>query len=149
MRYLTGILIITVCCVFCGCGKIGQQNYSGGSFGGAAIPGDYTKGYNFVFQCKETKPLFAIFWIKTYGAPSNSKTDSRGLIIEINGHPITPSLSKKTVYALQPDYSLKEVALTNEEIDHLFKVDEEHKDSLAHDKLFQTKIVPNLKIVDK
>lgn len=151
MRYIISISLIAICGFLGGCGIFGQQPYGGGTSGSAAIPGDYSKHYAYVFQYDKTerKPLFVIFWIKTNGTKSGSKMDYRSLTTEINGRPITPSLSRKAAYALQQDYSLKEIALTNEEIDHLFKVDEDDKDSIAHDKLFQSKVVPNLKLVDK
>ncbi|MGO8750081.1 MAG: hypothetical protein ACLQNE_29395 [Thermoguttaceae bacterium] len=64
-----------------------------------------------------TRYLFGVLWL---AKQAGSAGGANNLLTEIHRHPISPDLSKKAVYALQPDYSLKELSLTPAEIDQLF-----------------------------
>ena len=142
--------------IFPGCMMVEQERYAGAISGSAAIAGDYSKQYAYVFQFNvyhgiynegKRKPLFAVFWIKSNGAESSITSDNRNLIKEINGHLIAPSLSQKAIYALQPDYHLQEIPLQKEEIDYLFEA--LRSGNLVQSKNWQSTVVPKLQLVDK
>ena len=99
-------------------------------------------------------PLFLVLWL---GKQGNKGGSVSGPNIAIHGHPISADLDKKAVYALQPDYSLKELSLTPAEIDQLISNRQEAQASmmqstpvrrLQDDDLFKAKVFPQLKNVE-
>jgi hypothetical protein len=65
------------------------------------------------------RPVFVIVWKAEKASVS---LDRRPAIarISINGHSVTPPAAKRAIYAIQPDYSLQQLSLTEEEITRLF-----------------------------
>jgi hypothetical protein len=101
------------------------------------------------------RPVYLIVWLAKL---AGSTTVGPGnLLTGIHGHPISVNPDKKAVYALQPDYSLKELSLTPAEIDDLLSNREEAQASMMHDKppklleavgVFKEKVFPQLKYVE-
>jgi hypothetical protein len=106
----------------------------------------------------ERRPLFVIVWkASRFGRSSLGHLDRAVATISINSHTMTPSRAKKAVYALQPDYSLKELPLTEEEIARLFShitrseqrdVSSDQIELLPTDPFWEQKVDPYLKIVE-
>jgi hypothetical protein len=98
-------------------------------------------------------PLFLVLWLGKQGTRGGTVG---GSTMEVHGHPISPELDKKAVYALQPDYSLRELSLTPAEIDDLLSNRQEavasmkqnrHLRRLQEDDVFKTKVLSQLKNV--
>ncbi len=104
------------------------------------------------------QPLLVIVWkAKDTLSISLGQLDTDAPTIAIDGHLMTPSRRKKAVYALQPDYSLQQLSLTEEEIVRLFSHitrSEERAVSSADVEIFpadpywEEKVDPHLKIAD-
>jgi hypothetical protein len=78
---------------------------------------------------------FVVLWrAKRVGGMTNVEN---GLVTTINHHPISADVHRRAVYALQPDYSLKELSLTPAEIDQLFSSLREARDSKAEQEMMQ------------
>jgi len=132
-----------------------SPKYSGGG-GSEAISGS-TEQICYEYQLPPPSstsprtPLFVVLWLaKKAGWTSMGPYG----LLKIHGHPISPDLNKKAVYALQPDYSLKELSLTPAEIDQLFSHMQDAQVSrmqgrrLQDDEVFKTKVVSQLKNVE-
>ncbi|MCD4728358.1 MAG: hypothetical protein K8R46_11890 [Pirellulales bacterium] len=104
------------------------------------------------------QPLLVIAW-KAKDIPSidlnHLNTDAPA--ITINGRLMTPSRTKKAVYALQPDYSLQQLSLTETEIARLFShitrseeraVSSSDVRILPSDPYWEEKVDPHLKVVE-
>ena len=98
-------------------------------------------------------PLFLVMWLGKQGTVGGTVG---GSMMAVHGHPISPAPDKKAVYALQPDYSLKELGLTPAEIDHLLSnmqeaqaamIHNKHPKRLQDDEVFKTKVFSQLKVV--
>ena len=95
--------------------------------------------------------MFGILWVaKKCGSTTSS---GNNFLTEIHGHRVSPDPHKKAIYALQPDYSLKELNLTPAEIDQLFSTEQAGLDAmmdnrtpkrLQDDEVFKTKVFPHL-----
>src|SRR5690349_10273946 len=71
----------------------------------------------------EPAPVFAICALSMIeNIPYNDFEINDGLIASVRGHRVEVSRSKKAVYELQPDGSLREIALTPEEIDKALEI---------------------------
>ena len=91
--------------------------------------------------------FFVIAWIAD--RPGGGSTTQDGLLTEIYGRPVHPSLDHRAVYALQPDGSLQELPLTEEEITQLFReMKSEDFHPLRHE-LWQREIAPKLRRVEE
>ena len=95
-------------------------------FRSQSIPGSKVeKSYVIQFDKAESKrhPLVVIVWkASRTGAISLYHLDKAVPAISINGHSVTPPPTKKAIYALQPDYSLQQLSLTEEEITPCFRI---------------------------
>ena len=102
----------------------GCTRYGGGAVGSEAISDNSTKHICYAYQLpppsstSPSTPVFLVLWLAKQAG--SATTGPNNLLTEIHGHPISPDLDRKAVYALQPDYSLRELALTPAEIEHLF-----------------------------
>ena len=104
------------------------------------------------------QPLLVIVW-KAHDNESVdlNHLDTTAQDVAINGHRLTPSRTKKAIYALQPDYSLQQLSLTEEEIGRLFShiVQSEERavsatevETLPPDPYWEKKVDPHLKVVE-
>jgi hypothetical protein len=152
-------LAMVVSTIVAGCPRSSWYGdpYAGCISGSQAIRGSKLQNcFEFQFDTYEgefselkRRPLFAIVWQAHMGGVSTS--DNRNLIISIHGHSIAPSRTKKAVYALQPDYSLIQLPLTHEEIDHLFSIARSRDEAgpmFYSDPTWREKVQPNLKVVE-
>ena len=125
------------------------DRYGGNELGWEVVPGTMVVQNWYELQMgKDGKPLFVIFWRS--GNAGTSGSDSRNVVDTIHGHPISPNLGKKAVYALQRDYSLKEVALSEKEIGHILQLvtgRTDRKPLVGDDALWKEKVLPELKFV--
>jgi hypothetical protein len=121
---------------------------------------DLTKHYVIQFDKPGAKrqPLLVIVW-KAKGMPSTGfdglNTDSP--VIVVDEHLLKPPRTKKAVYALQPDYSLRQLPLTEKEIERLFShitrseeraVSRIEVETLPADSYWEEKVDPQLKVVE-
>jgi hypothetical protein len=78
------------------------------------IPGDSTLGLTYELQGEwhestVVRPVFVILWKSEINGGS---TWGHGGGTCINGHPLAISLTNRAVYALQPDYTLRDMGLS-------------------------------------
>jgi hypothetical protein len=126
-----------------------------------SIPGSSLNKYYIVQFDKpglKRQPLLVIVW-KAHRTESISldHLDTDTPAIMINGRLMTPSRTTKAIYALQPDYSLQQLSLTEAEIGRLFShitrseeraVPSIDLEILPSDPYWDEKVHPHLKIVD-
>ena len=95
----------------------------GGAFGNRAIPGDHEVFLNFAlqgdlfsgtFDPSKERPLFVILW-KGSGA-DRAEQDGDNRFTSINGHRLSVSFTNRAVYALQPDYSLRDLRFSEPDL---------------------------------
>ncbi len=91
--------------------------------------------------------LFVIAWTAKRGGGTTSQS-GLNLLTTIHGHAVSPSLSKQAVYALRPDYSLKEIPLTAKQIAALFSEMENREFHPSQSKLWQDEVAPRLRQVE-
>ena len=93
-----------------------------------AIPGsELRKFYVVQFDSRQEahaepqswRPLFVIGW-KAENASVSLDCSSDIARIRINGRLVTPPTARKSIYVLQPDYSLQQLSITGEEMNRLF-----------------------------
>jgi len=153
LRILVGLDLLLL---VAGCWCAGSR-YAGAISGSEAIPGSKMQNcfvfqfdtYEGVYSESKRRPLFAIFWQAHRAGTSGS--NSRNMVISIHGHSIAPTREKKAVYALQPDYSLQQLPLTEREVDRLFSIVRSHEGDgprLASDPAWQQKVHPKLQIIE-
>jgi hypothetical protein len=87
--------------------------------------------------------LFVIAWTAKHGGGTTSQSD-RNLFTTIHGHAIHPNLQKRAVYSFQPDGSLKELPLREEQVAALFQEMQKADFHTSHSKLWQDEIAPQL-----
>jgi hypothetical protein len=68
---------------------------------------------------KEWHPLFVVAW-KAQRQTVQLARNRAIAVISINGHSIAPPAGTSCIYALQPDYSLRQISLTKQELADLF-----------------------------
>jgi len=156
MKYCSARVPVGLCLVLF---TTACDRYGGNIIGAAAIQ-ESTVQACFVFQfdtyqerfdASKRRPLFAIVWQATRVGTTSSS--DRGLVNSIHMHPIAPSRKHKAVYCLQPDYSLKALSLTNDEIDTLFALVSSDSSTtsgmhLTFNSIWQQKVQPFLKVVE-
>jgi hypothetical protein len=126
-----------------------------------SIPGSKLgKFYVVRFDKTESKrrPLFVIVWkASDIGPVSFGHLDRAVPSISIDRHALTPPPTTKAIYALQPDYSLQQLSLTDEEITRLFShitrseeraVPIDERDLFPSDPYWEEKVDPHLKVVE-
>jgi len=160
MKVLPAVrLMAGLCCVlavaYCapGCRSVNRQHPTCGqeASGGSEVwnryavqydicEGDYTPG-----KCR---PVFAIFW--KHEITGGIGNDHDGIITSINGIALDPRPpeERKAIYILRPDYSLDELDLTEEEINHILDLVEDHQRMLYKDALWNAKVGPRLHRVE-
>jgi len=99
-------------------------------------------------------PLYVVLWRAKQGGFAGGP---HNLLTQIHGHPVLADLDRKAVYALQPDYSLKELSLTPVEVNQVLSNLREAKVSmmqdtpvtrLQDDEVFRTKVASQLANVE-
>ena len=129
--------------------------------GGEAISDSKKDQLCYAYQLpppSSTSPRTAVYLILWVAKQVGSSTeDSNNLLTEIHGHPISADLDKKAVYALQPDYSLKELRLTPAEVERLISNRQDAQTAmmqnqtpkrLQDDEVFKTKVFSQLAHVE-
>jgi hypothetical protein len=106
------------------------------------------------------RPLVVIAWKARLHLEGESvdlnHTDQDIPAITIDGHSVVPPRTKKAIYALQPDYSLRQLPLTEEEITRLFshitrsqeRATFDERNTLPSDPYWEQKVDPHLKVVE-
>jgi uncharacterized lipoprotein YajG len=97
----------------------GCQRYDGSSLTSYGNPDLQTTTAVVTQRDPQGSMLFVVAWTARNGAGTTSSSQ-RNLITEIHGHPIHPNLERHTVYALQPDNSLREIPLTAQQTTALY-----------------------------
>ena len=142
MRHLLpAILIIAV--AMCGC----RPHFEGCS--GSTYPSPDNKSTTLLMSQRDGSGdlFFVIAWIAD--RPGGGSASQDGLLTEIYGRPVHPSLDHRAVYALQPDGSLQELPLTEGQIMQLFReMKSEDFHPLRHE-LWQREIAPKLRRVEE
>ena len=149
-RLLTTVLLLGLF-IPVGCRKSSQSVVPLGITTGSRSTDDKNAEDMFVFQYRtgvdpNTKnvPVFAIFWKRTGGA-ATTRMDIDNHLLMINSHKIHFDPSKIAVYALQPDFGIKEISLSAEEKAHVFElVQENERGYFENDSVWKTKINPQL-----
>ena len=151
MRKEAGWLaVILILCAVAGCGR----QYGGGRFGGRAIPGSVLQ-HCYVLRngpvprgpSAAANPLFLILWKATNAG--SCEFDARNRLVAIHDNRISVSLKMKAVYVLQPDYTLRRIDLTQDEIEHVFNLMEQNQKHLSDDDIWRTKVEPMLERVEE
>jgi hypothetical protein len=91
--------------------------------------------------------FFVITWIASRPGFASARQD--GLLTEIYGRPVHPRLDRRAVYALQPDGSLHEIPLTEEQIARLFREMKSDDFHPLDNELWQREIAPKLRRVEE
>jgi len=142
------IAVLAICLVLPAC--LENETRWGGSSGVKALQDEVPfqicynlQGATYVgaFDRATAEPQFLILWKARRKGESGSDMNNR--ITQIHGHKIKVSFTEKAVYALQGDYTLKRLTLTNDETNHilnLFSADEPFK----FDPIWDKAINPNL-----
>ena len=156
VRDLFLALILALLCPLVGHSQ-GIGRYAGGAIGSQTISGTTLQNcyafqhdrYEGQFTEAKRRPLFAIVWQGR--ATGEVTSNGENLLTSIHGHSVNLSRSKKAVYALQPDYSLRPLPLSEREIDHLFAI-AHSKDNpppmFYKDAVWQSKVEPFLYVVE-
>lgn len=87
--------------------------------------------------------LFVIAWTAKHGGGRTSSS-GRNLLTSIHGQEVRPSLDRRAVYALQADGSLRQIALSDDQVAALFQEMEQAGFHTSHSKLWQKSIAPSL-----
>jgi hypothetical protein len=86
--------------------------------------------------------FFVIAWIAD--RPGGGSAIRDGLLTEIYGRPVHPSLDHRAVYALQPDGRLQEIPLPEDQIARLFREMKSDDFHPLRNELWQREIAPKL-----
>jgi hypothetical protein len=123
----------------------------GGCSGGRAIPGDFTMFLNYELQGdlytgawdeSKKRPVFVILW---KGSGQTSSYDGDNRLTSINGHRLSLSLTNRAVYALQPDYSVRDLGFSDPELSEILNAIA--NDTPIEGDLWTNKLAPRLYIV--
>src|SRR5215469_13270283 len=121
-----------------GCGR----NYGGGSsasYGNA----DHVTTTEVVMQRDPNgRLLFVIAWTAKHGG-GGTEFSGHNLLTSIHGREVHPRLDRRAVYALQGDDSLKEIALSEDQISALFREIAQTGFHTSHSTLWQKAVAPN------
>jgi len=144
-RFVFVLVAATVCLVSAGCGK----QYGGGALGGWTQADGVTQDcYVLQLGVRDSAtpgPLFAILW--TARVVGGIQRNNRNQLVTIHGFRIEVPFDRKAIYALQPDYTVTEIALSPEETDRVLNIIAAGQ-SPASDAAWQTKIALQLKVVE-
>jgi hypothetical protein len=103
------------------------------------------------------QPLLVIVWKGRQRTVTLDRLNTDTPAVAINEHLLTPPRTKKAIYALQPDYSLQQLPLTEEEIQRLFAhimrsekraVSSMEVRILPSDPYWQEKVDPHTRVID-
>lgn len=123
-----------------------------GSSGGRAIPGDFTNQLHYELQGDlftepwnqaKARPLFVVLWISAGGVTSSRNWENR--LTEINGHRVMLSFTNRAVYALQPDYSVRDLGFAEPDLSTI--LDAIAKDAPIGGDLWTNALAPRLSVL--
>ena len=119
----------------------------GGSAGSYSHPDRRTS--TCVVKQRDTQQnlLFVIAWTTERDSVSASWSE-QNLLTSIHGRPVRPRLGKKALYALQPNYTLSEVAMSEADLGALFNDMGKEGFHASHSELWQKQVAPKLSKVD-
>lgn len=139
-------LLLVVVSVSCDRAPV-RTVYGGGSSGSYSNPDRQTTTCVVTQLDPQQKLLFVVAWTAERGGGTSSRSE-QNLLTTIHGHPVTPSTSKRALYALQPDHTLREIPLSEPDLKALF--DEMQKEGFhtSHSELWQKQVAPNLTKVE-
>ncbi len=149
----TVILVVTLMTLMTSFGCEKRSKYRGSNFGSQAIQGTNLLNcyvlqfdtYTGQFDDRRRKPLFAILWKAKMAGSIES--NGRNYVTAIHGHKISPPVKRMAVYALQSDYGLKEIPLSREDAEHVFRLQTANK-NFEQDVIWKRKVAPHLHIID-
>lgn len=145
--FVAAILMATTACLG-SCSR--PARYAGSRLGTQTIPGVFMQN-RFVIQYDvgapegPKTPLFGIFWHATRAGEISH--DHNNLLTRISGRHVLPPVNKKAIYALQLDYTLKEIPLSQAEVVQLLTVADQGG-SLWETPLWRAKVASKLKVVE-
>ena len=128
-------------------GGRGRPRYGGGSLASYGNPDRRTTTCVVTQHDARQNLLLVIAWTAERGGGSTSRS-GQNLLVSIHERPVRPSLKKKALYALQPDYTLREILMTEPDRRALF--DELQKEGFhtSHSALWQKQVAPKLSKVE-
>lgn len=154
--YIHRVFIFIACIFLSDSSK--AETYWGGISGSQALQSDFPfllcyklQGgtYTGAFDLGKRRPQFVVLWkARRAGA---TRTDGYNRLLEIHDHKISVSFSEKAVYALQPDYTLKRLALSVTETDQIlqaFMVASKASAAISFDDLWSRSVLPSLAVVE-
>ena len=139
------LLISLLIVLAAGCSR--RPIVAGGLGGGTSVYADGPKGIAVVKQLDpQLNVLFLIAWTFDRDGATNSLSD-QGLLATVRDPRVQPSSQKRAVYTLQPDYTLSEVPLTQEQISALFGETQGSDFQPSQSELWQKAVAPLLRSV--
>ena len=145
--FVAAMLMATMACLG-SCSK--PTRYAGSRLGTQTIPGTFTQNcfviqYDLGASDGPKTPLFGVFWHATQSGQISH--DNNDMLTRISGRRVSAPVNKKAVYALQLDYTLKEIPLSQEEVVELLTV-ADRGGSLWETPLWRAKVAPLIKVVE-
>jgi hypothetical protein len=137
------LVLVVLAGLVAGCGR----NYGGSSVDSYGNPDRETTTEVVRQRDPNGQLLFIIAWTAKHGGGSTSFSE-RNLLTNIHGREVHPRLDRRAVYALQADGSLRQVALSDEQIATLFQEMEQPGFHTSHSKLWQEAVAPSLMRVE-
>jgi hypothetical protein len=122
-----------------GCGP----KYGGGSFGSFGNADHETTTEVVTQRDPSGQLLFIIAWTAKHGGGSTSFS-GRNVLTSIHGRAVHPSLDRRAVYALQADDSLRQIALSDEQVAALFREMDQAGFHTSHSEFWQKAVAPSL-----
>lgn len=122
---------------WCNSRRIGAQQVS------YAIQGDAYEGS---LDDSNRRILFVIFWKESGVNLAPVTEDGRGRLMTIHGHVVHPSFSERAAYALQPDYSLHRLELSDLERTRVFDALMKEQ-TIEADSVWTKKVLAKLEVV--
>jgi hypothetical protein len=120
--------------------------YGGGSSGSYGKPDRQTQTCVVTQLDPQQKLLFVIAW--TAERAGTSSRSGQNLLTAIHGHPVSPSTSRRALYALQADHTLNEIPLSEADLKSLFDEMQKHGFHTTHSEVWQKRVAPNLAKVE-
>jgi len=127
-------------------------------------PKDYAVGFGqqrlgksgeqicWILQHAVDGPRFAVVW-KADARGATVTADLQGRLYQINGRRVKVDFDKRDVYALQPDYTVLSLWLTDESVQHVLELLRRSLPSpqqpLEQDEIWKWQVAPKLKLVTR
>jgi hypothetical protein len=121
--------------------------YGGSSLAGYENGDQRTRTGVITQRDPQKRLLFVIGWT-AQGVVGRSSSSEVNFVTSIHGHAVHPDPGKHAVYALQPDYSLRELPLSEGDVRALFAEMEVEGFHTSHSELWHKQIAPKLANVE-